>query len=246
MVAYAHTRPNRPRSEWEPLEAHAEAVGLLAESFCERFAPGFGLALGWLHDAGKYQPAFQQYLRNDSEAYDESQNAGVPHSIVGAWFAAKYSTAHIGQLLAWPIAAHHGALRNKAGLSTKLQTANQRLDDAVRGGMPVEMLKGVLPQDAPLWAQRWEAFPLGMRMLFSALVDADMLATEAWDKRQARETADIPLKLLADRLEEHLRAKRSRSIYLQGRAAELVYEHPRTDCSDLSRNLRPGFRERRD
>jgi CRISPR-associated endonuclease/helicase Cas3 len=222
MVVYAHTRPDRPPSEWEPLEVHAKAVAALAESFCEGFAPGFGQALGWLHDAGKYQPAFQQYLQNDNEAYDETKPDGVPHSIVGAWLAAKICTAGVGQLLAWPIAAHHGALRDKAGLSAKLQTANRRIEDAVRGGMPIEMLKGMLPQDAPLWAHGWEAFALGTRMLFSALVDADMLATEAWDKGRERGIAAIPLKLLEDRLEEHLQAKRSQGDHIEGRAAVLA------------------------
>src|ERR1700722_19811696 len=139
MAIYAHTRPDRPPSEWEPLEAHAKAVGELAESFCEEFAPGFGQALGFLHDAGKYQPAFQQYLLRDSEAYDESKSSGVPHSIVGAWFAAKVCSARVGQLLAWPIAAHHGALRDKAALSAKLQTANRLLENSVLGGMPIDV-----------------------------------------------------------------------------------------------------------
>ena len=230
MIVYAHTRPDRPPSEWEPLEAHAQEVAALAESFCEGFAPGFGQALGWLHDAGKYQPAFQRYLRNDSDAYDETKPDSVPHSIVGALLAAKICTVGVGQLLAWPIAAHHGALRDKAGLSARLQTANRLLEDAVRGGMPIEMLSGMLPQESPLWAHAWEAFALGTRMLFSALVDADMLATEAWDKRREREKAAVSLKLLADRLEEHLQTKLIQSNYLEGRSAVLA--RMRADVSD--------------
>lgn len=222
MIAYAHTRQDRPPTEWEPLEEHSKAVAALAESFCEGFAPRFGQALGWLHDVGKYQPAFQQYLRNDSQAYDETKANGVPHSIVGAWFAAKSCTVGVGQLLAWPIAAHHGALRDKPGLSAGLQAANQRLDDAMRGGMHIEMLKGVLPQAAPLWAHGWEAIGLGTRMLFSALVDADMLATEAWDQGRTRDSTAVPLKLLADELEEHLQTKRGRGDCLQGPAGELA------------------------
>src|ERR1035438_3618879 len=59
-------------------------------------------------------------------------------------------------------------------------------------------------------------------MLFSALVDADMLATEAWDKGREREKAGISLKLLADRLEEHLQAKRSQCDHIEGRGAVLA------------------------
>jgi CRISPR-associated endonuclease/helicase Cas3 len=209
-------------TEWEPLETHAKAVATLAESFCGGFAPGYGKALGWLHDAGKYQPAFQQYLQNDSEAYDETRANGVPHSIVGAWLAAKNCKADVGQLLAWPIAAHHGALRDKAGLSAKLQTANLRLEDAVRGGMPIGTLLGMLPQDAPFWAHGWEALALGTRMLFSVLVDADMLATEAWDKGRERYKATVSLSALMARLEEHLHEKRSQDRLIEGRSAVLA------------------------
>jgi CRISPR-associated endonuclease/helicase Cas3 len=230
MVVYAHTRPDRPPTEWEPLEAHANAVAALAESFCEGFAPSFGRALGWLHDAGKYQPAFQQYLQNDCEAYDETKANGVPHSIVGAWLAAKTCSATVGQLLAWPIAAHHGALRDKASLSAKLQTANRRLEDAVRGGIPIQTLIEMLPQNAPFWAHGWEALALGTRMLFSALVDADMLATEAWDKGRERDQAAIPLQALMDLLEEHLHEKRSQGGRLEGRGALLA--QMRAEVSD--------------
>jgi CRISPR-associated endonuclease/helicase Cas3 len=230
MAVFAHTRPKRPPSEWEPLEIHAKAVAELAESFCKGFAPGFGQALGLLHDAGKYQPAFQQYLRNDSEAYDETKLNGVPHSIVGAWFATKACTARVGQLLAWPIAAHHGALRDKASLGAKLHTANRRLEDAVLGGMPIDALAGILPRHAPLWADGWDAFSMGIRMLFSGLVDADMLATETWDKGQAREKLAIPLTVLANALEEYLGKKRRQSDQIEGRAAALA--RMRADVSD--------------
>ncbi len=229
MTAYAHTHPDRPQREWEPLETHANEVGSLAETFCKDFAPGFGRALGWLHDAGKYQPAFQNYLMQNSEAYDETTSKGVQHSIVGALFAAPCGAA-IGRLLAWPIAAHHGALRDRAGLSAKLQAANGLLEDAVRGGMPTEMLKAKLPHDAPAWSDRQGALGLGTRMLFSALVDADMLATEAWDKGHARENAAVSLNQLADALERHLREKRGPSSNFAEKAAALA--RMRAEVSD--------------
>ena len=49
-----------------------------------------------------------------------------------------------------------------------------------------------------------------------------MLATEAWDKGRERGIAAIPLKLLEDRLEEHLQAKRSQGDHIEGRAAVLA------------------------
>jgi len=132
MTIYAHTDPKRPVEQWESMETHAEAVALLAEAFCEKFAPGYGRALAWLHDSGKYQPAFQEYLQRDYEAYDESKSRGVPHSIVGALFAEQTAPPGIGRLLAWPIAAHHSALKDKAGLAARLQGARSQLEDALR------------------------------------------------------------------------------------------------------------------
>ena len=240
MTAYAHTHPDRPQSEWEPLETHSHEVAVLAELFCGGFAPGFGRALGWLHDAGKYQPAFQQYILHDSEAYDETRPRGVQHSIVGALFAAP-SGPVIGRLLASPIAAHHGALKDRAGLSAKLQTANGLLADAVRGGMPVETLRAVFPQNTPTWARDQKACGLGTRMLFSALVDADMLATEAWDKGHARERAAIPLQMLADALERHLQGKREQSNHFEGRSSILA--RIRAEVSDAcydAADMNPG------
>jgi CRISPR-associated endonuclease/helicase Cas3 len=222
MTIYAHTDPKRPVEQWESMETHAEAVALLAEAFCEKFAPAYGRALAWLHDSGKYQPAFQEYLQRDHEAYDESKSRGVPHSIVGALFAEQTAPPGIGRLLAWPIAAHHSALKDKAGLAARLQGARSQLEDALRGGMPAGRIKQLLPAELPSWVKERESFGPGIRMLFSALVDADMLATEAWGQGQERVRAEVLLGALAAALEGDLSKKRGNTGSLQGTPAMLA------------------------
>jgi CRISPR-associated endonuclease/helicase Cas3 len=59
-------------------------------------------------------------------------------------------------------------------------------------------------------------------MLFSGLVDADLLATEAWDKGRMREKVAIQIEVLADTLERHLQDKRSQGDDLKGQAAILA------------------------
>jgi len=65
MEHYAHSLPNAPEKEWQELAGHLEETAKAAERFAERFAAGWGRIAGLWHDAGKYQRAFQQYIRED-------------------------------------------------------------------------------------------------------------------------------------------------------------------------------------
>jgi CRISPR-associated endonuclease/helicase Cas3 len=67
-----------------------------------------------------------------------------------------------------------------------------------------------------------KAMALGIRMLFSALVDADMLESEAWENNRQRPMNYASLELLLAALEEDIAAKRALDSTKQGRAAELA------------------------
>jgi hypothetical protein len=74
---YAHSLPGEPISAWEPLAAHAEAVGSAASNFAARIGwSDAGKAVGLLHDAGKCSTEFQAYLR----ATDTGRTRRVDHS----------------------------------------------------------------------------------------------------------------------------------------------------------------------
>ena len=60
-VFYAHSIPDRPCSEWQPLKEHLSAVAEMARGFSEPFGLGdWAYLAGLWHDLGKYSKEFQE------------------------------------------------------------------------------------------------------------------------------------------------------------------------------------------
>ncbi|MDR3723457.1 MAG: CRISPR-associated endonuclease Cas3'' [Terracidiphilus sp.] len=226
---YAHTKNDRPEAEWEPIQDHLTRVAARAEQFCAGFAPGFGQALGQLHDIGKYQPKFQAYLHACAAAEGESsaENQKTQHAIVGAAWACGQHAASVeqrtaGMLMAFAIAAHHGRMRDPNDLRASIAREGKRLADALGNGLTLPDASKILPSALPTWAMDTKAVALGIRMLFSALIDADMLESEAWDQGHPRTMPYAPLEVLLEALEKEIANKRVGDAIKQGRAAELA------------------------
>jgi CRISPR-associated endonuclease/helicase Cas3 len=79
-----------------------------------------------------------------------------------------------------------------------------------------------MPKDVPAWAFEPKACALGIRLLLSALTDADMLETEAWYQGQPRPKPDVSLETLLCALEKHIRATQETDERKIGRARELA------------------------
>src|ERR1700691_5771081 len=62
MHHFAHSRKERPPSEWHRLDQHLRSTAERAERFASPFAKDWGRLAGLWHDVGKYQKAFQDYL----------------------------------------------------------------------------------------------------------------------------------------------------------------------------------------
>lgn len=182
VVIYAHSVPDRPQSDWETLDEHADRVAGLARSFTGAFdGTAWGVLAGFWHDLGKVQPAFQRYIRGE-DAH------GTPHAWVGALHA--YGRDRRLLPLYASIAAHHGGLADfrpdeasgvhSGGTLLELLTARAADFAAVRPLLPSDVETVSLPAvpphvaAAPADALRVEMFT---RFLFGALVDADRLAT---------------------------------------------------------------------
>jgi CRISPR-associated endonuclease/helicase Cas3 len=188
----AHITLSADGSWREPhgLAEHLKGVAEVGSGFAERFgAREWAWIAGLWHDLGKYRPAFQSYIRQASgfatEAHIEGSPGRVVHSTAGALLACdRFGPA--GRLIAYLIAGHHAGLPDWNGGPASL---HQRMNDARREGHLDEVLaatppnhildaNGLKPSTRP--KGKVEDMHLWLRMLFSCLVDADFLDTEAY------------------------------------------------------------------
>lgn len=205
---------------------------------------------GLWHDLGKFRPGFQRYIRLSDNAHIEGRGVGQrekSHSAAGAVLALQALEQRDGRagrlagwLLAQLIAAHHAGLYDAQDLRERLQgsgaeDSRQEYDEAhaACAGHAPELLQppadlatdaAALVRAVPGLAEREElAQSLWLRMLFSALVDADFLDTEAYlNQGQAQARAGFPpMAEYLLRLDAHLDAM-ARDVQTQGRADEPV------------------------
>lgn len=221
--AFAHARADLPPDQWHALAEHLHKTAQQAEEFAAPFASAaWARLVGLWHDLGKYDPEFQHYLRRVAGAngHLESETEafgtrGPEHSIAGALLAFERFGKGAGTALAYIIAGHHSGLpdwigADRAALEHRLNRAKARkvLESVIRGGAPHRLLEQPLPPLASITAYvcRPERQAFWIRMLFSALVDADFLDTEAFmdPTRAAARPKATPLEALARALDRHL------------------------------------------
>ncbi len=153
-----------------------------------------GLAGLW-HDLGKYRPGFQRYIRECADAHIEGRvpSKDKTHSAAGALHAIEALAARHGPrgklaatVLAYLIAGHHAGLADwHGGLKGRLAADDARREyDEIRPIAPSSILDTSVALDlkdaVPGGTLTPGAFALWLRMLFSTLVDADFLDTEAF------------------------------------------------------------------
>ncbi len=179
-MAYAHSKNDQ--GQRHDLVAHLRRVADLSATFAADFQarePAYYLGL-W-HDLGKFHPAWQRYLL-ESEAKSSGRGHGPDHKLAGTILAQQY----LG-LAALLVHGHHGGLKTPNELKgfladPKLEVAARQALELARG-MITDLnpdVKVALPdfiQGDPLAAE------LFLRLLFSALVDADSLDTEEHTSR---------------------------------------------------------------
>ncbi len=149
-------------------------------------------AAGLLHDLGKYQPEWQQYLKDSAAGL---QPATVVHAIHGAAHAA-YTIGN--QALCLAILGHHAGLSDfdrvqndlEAGYSS-LQPLVEKLVAAARADCPNFI--DAVPDDPPDLDDKAAClrYEFWIRVLFSILVDADRLETERFYTKQDRPRRDL-------------------------------------------------------
>ena len=215
----------------QSLPEHIQGVAhhcalFLEEAGLPELAP-LGRLLAQLHDAGKAQPAFQRYILGKSD-----QKA--PHSGAGALLATcmLYELSEelqlkklprTSQLLAYTISGHHRGLYDYIELrkelekkeieerctKTKEELPNIKSELQTWVEEHAESTESSLKELAKRIGATEQAQAL-IRLLFSCLVDADFLDTEAFmdEERKGRRheatSGYAPLEVLRDRLTKHM------------------------------------------
>ncbi|MGM9557893.1 MAG: CRISPR-associated helicase Cas3' [Oscillospiraceae bacterium] len=187
---FAHIRED---GKTQTVEEHLNGTAVRCADFASRFGEEQrGKLLGYAHDIGKCSEEFQKRLRG---------GAKVDHATAGALECAK-----IGEdLAACCVVGHHGGLPDFG--NPRMDPAGApscvgRLKKGFGGGIPNCFWSGTLPNSGkPPAFQDPFSLSLWTRMLYSCLVDADYLDTEAFmsDDSGNRGGYD-PLPALLDRL----------------------------------------------
>ena len=187
VIRYAHSAQDKlgnllPYEHWQTLQSHSVNVGDMAAEFARVFeAQEIACQTGKLHDLGKYSEPFNHRLHG---------GPSVDHATAGAKISVERWGNVIGKLMAFCIAGHHAGLANGSGEGDNRRTLKDRL--ALQFGADIPALDNLWQQEIKL-PQNLSAPPLKAdahhpffsyafftRMLYSCLVDADYLDTEAF------------------------------------------------------------------
>ena len=174
----AHS-PNKS-GQWHSLDDHLQGTSQLAGSFAMSFGgQDVAAMLGLVHDAGKASCAWQGKLRAVHQSGKPRARVGIDHKSLGADLAFQRWGAY-GRMA---IAGHHGGLTSREAVRTWFGN----VDSALRASALAELDMAVpelavmrepvrlfTPANLDGDAEHHEMF---LRMVFSCLVDADVLDT---------------------------------------------------------------------
>ncbi len=230
---YIAHRKETEEQKWEeqPLHVHLKHTAELASKFASSFdAAEWGYFSGMVHDIGKYSQKFQRKIRGE--------NIRVDHSTVGAQLA--WNKNGLYQLMSYCIAGHHAGLPDSGSKQDDESdgTLYGRLEKKVENyeayKQEIEISKIQRPPFSNTQGERFPDFTVAafIRFIFSCLVDADYLDTEAFMKRE-RNIQYTTIEELTDRLDKYMKKKK----WLENAEQETVNGH-RTEilksCISLS------------
>lgn len=229
--------------ETHSLSKHLHETAKLSSSFAwkEDYKPIFYLT-GLLHDLGKYQKAFQEYLRSGGK------RGSVPHASWGAGFT-RIKTMRETSFV---IDGHHKGIPDnstwkfdtepfKRNEKEEYEAVVSRFleDNTIKESELYEKLSEEIAKTSP----RREVF---IRYLFSALTDSDWLSTEKhFDKgiSEIRSDISLPIEEMIPKLETEFskKPKEGKINQLRNTARHEVLEKAAQPCGFYSLSLPTGL-----
>ena len=240
-IYYAHSGSKIDKSDWQALSDHLKKVGHIAAVNAQYFdAAILARNAGLLHDIGKYTEEFQKRLEGGRR---------VDHATAGAKIAVQ-KWGRYGRLLAYIIAGHHAGLANGVDPGENRSTLGDRLKKTISELDSIWMEEIALtdqlsfPPMKPIENMEGFQFAFLIRMLFSCLVDADFLDTEAFylnlEGKQQKRGDSPPLHKLQKALDSHLENLRSRAAFHSPGAVNDIRQEV-LDHSRQQAQLSPGL-----
>ena len=192
-IFLAHISEDRERMQ--TVKEHLQGTAALAEVFAQPFGGGEQAKLaGKLHDIGKYSREFQHRLEGGPK---------VDHSTAGGKEAFQLRQIEA----AFAVMGHHGGLPDYGGkndtgdTSTLYGRQQKKVPDYSAWKQEIALSPARRPSHIPL-DNLSEAFYI--RMLYSCLVDADYLDTEAFMDGALPRGGYEPIASLLDKLDQYI------------------------------------------
>lgn len=212
MEYIAHMNNQGVQTIKEHLIGTAELSGEFAAKFGKQ---DWGYCCGMLHDIGKYSADFQGKIRGEHERK-------VDHATAGARVCNEKGGKY--KFLEYCVAGHHAGLADfggefdNGGDSTLMGRRKKKISDYMAYQSEIEIPEITSdPFDLRKTTNPDFSLSVFMRMIFSCLVDADFLDTEAFmNEGKAERNSGESVKALLEKLEDHI------SEWLQNQDTETV------------------------
>ncbi|MFA5446908.1 MAG: CRISPR-associated helicase Cas3' [Sphaerochaeta sp.] len=237
---------------WTPphlLLDHLHSVASLAEEFANFFQSNSWASLaGYAHDLGKSTNEWQRYIRRksgyDTEAYEPDSRI-IGHAALGAAVLSEHLDDWIARLISYSIAGHHAGLPDfhgsRAALHSQLESAKHKIHSIPENFLePLKQYKNLtLPRsfspssiDLSFW----------LRMIFSCLVDADFLDTEAYMQNDLKMLRGVfpSLSQMQNQYDAYMKTLLETNKHNEHLLVNKVREKVRIDCLHAAK-LSPGF-----
>lgn len=213
-------------------EEHTEGVAKRASHFANDFGlASWGWVLGMLHDRGKESNAFQQHIKKESGYAPETKVVGdYHHAYVGGIIARKLYGKSFDNVLTNQIVSHHTGLHDSDELDNYL---NKEIPHEIDSHFDKVQL------NHPACNMATNDFHHLARVLYSCLVDADYLDTEAFMDKESSASRNnkTTLSELYPMLEKHLRDLKANAKETE---VNKIRSQVQEQCSKMAENPR-GF-----